>query len=202
MDGWIAQWVDGWMSSSVDGWMNEWMDEWKKGWLEGQLCVGSAPCPVVLVPHRQASPPSAPVSISDVETVREGHQSEVLQSLADEFPPERCFTIVFYGRRGNLDLIAGSAEEAQCWVQGLRQLIEVATSMDQREKIDQYPSCGYHSALHTQSFPVSGHPPGPASSALRQSVLSSSGSHHLYQGRESPQKKEKRPSDAPQLHFS
>ncbi|XP_009575823.1 PREDICTED: 1-phosphatidylinositol 4,5-bisphosphate phosphodiesterase delta-4 [Fulmarus glacialis] len=77
-------------------------------------------------------------SISDVETVREGHQSEVLQSLAEEFPPERCFTIVFYGRRGNLDLIASSAEEAQCWVQGLRQLIEVATSMDQREKIDQW----------------------------------------------------------------
>lgn len=129
------------------------MDEWKKAGLEGHMSVGSCPCPAVLVPHRQASPPSAPVSISDVETVREGHQSEVLQSLAEEFPPERCFTIVFYGRRGNLDLIAGSAEEAQCWVQGLRQLIEVATSMDQREKIDQYPSCRHHSAPYTQSFP-------------------------------------------------
>jgi len=131
------------------------MDEWKEGWLEGQMSVDSALCPAVLVPRRQASPPSATVSISDVETVREGHQSEVLQSLADEFPPERCFTIVFYGRRGNLDLIAGSAEEAQCWVQGLRQLIDVATSMDQREKIDQYPSCGHHSDLHIQSFPIS-----------------------------------------------
>lgn len=98
-------------------------------------------------PRGQSSPPSAPVSISDVETVREGHQSEVLQSLAEEFPAERCFTIVFYGRRGNLDLIAGSAEEAQCWVQGLRQLIEVATSMDQRERIDQYPSRGHRAAL-------------------------------------------------------
>lgn len=117
------------------------------------MSVGSVPCPVVLIPHRQASLPSAPVSISDVETVREGHQSEVLQSLAEEFPPERCFTIVFYGRRGNLDLIAGSAEEAQCWVQGLRQLIEVATSMDQREKIDQYPSCRHRSALHNQPLP-------------------------------------------------
>lgn len=97
-------------------------------------------CPLPCVTYRQAFPPSAPVSISDVETVREGHQSEVLQSVAEEFPPERCFTIVFYGRRGNLDLIAGSAEEAQCWIQGLRQLIEVATTMDQREKIDQYPS--------------------------------------------------------------
>lgn len=132
--------------------MDEWIDEWKEGWLKGEISVGSAPCPVVLVPHRQACPPSSPVSISDVEMVREGHQSEVLQSLAEEFPPERCFTIVFYGRRGNLDLIAGSAEEAQCWVQGLRQLIEVATSMDQREKIDQYPSCRHHSAIRIQSF--------------------------------------------------
>ncbi|EMP35169.1 1-phosphatidylinositol-4,5-bisphosphate phosphodiesterase delta-4 [Chelonia mydas] len=79
-------------------------------------------------------------SISDVETVREGHQSEVLQSLAEEFPPEHCFTVVFHGRRGNLDLIAGSPEEAQCWVRGLRRLVEIVTKMDQQEKMDQYPS--------------------------------------------------------------
>lgn len=142
------------------------MDEQKKGCLEGQMGAGSALCPAVLVPCRQTFPSSAPVSISDVETVREGHQSEVLQSLAEEFPPERCFTIVFYGRRGNLDLIAGSAEEAQCWVQGLRQLIEVATSMDQREKIDQYPSCRERSALHTQPFPHLSPSPRPCISSL------------------------------------
>ncbi|OXB77123.1 UNVERIFIED_CONTAM: hypothetical protein H355_007770 [Colinus virginianus] len=134
--------------------------------MEGQMPVGSAPCPAVLVPHRQASPPSAPVSISDVETVREGHQSEVLQSLAEEFPPERCFTIVFYGRRGNLDLIAGTEEEAQCWIQGLRQLIEVATSMDQRERIDQYPFHGRCTALHILSFPTPCHPKPCISSHL------------------------------------
>lgn len=138
---------------------------------------GQCPLPCGPCPHRQSSSPSAPVSISDVETVREGHQSEVLQSLAEEFPPERCFTIVFYGRRGNLDLIAGSAEEAQCWVQGLRQLIEVATSMDQRERIDQYPSRGHRTAL----------PPSPA---LPQHVLSSQGSHRQHQAGESPQQKE------------
>ncbi|XP_062823381.1 1-phosphatidylinositol 4,5-bisphosphate phosphodiesterase delta-4 isoform X1 [Anolis carolinensis] len=77
-------------------------------------------------------------SVSDVETVREGHQSEVLQSLAEEFPAECCFTVVFHGRRKNLDLIAGSAEEAQCWIQGLRRLVEIVTNMDQREKIDQW----------------------------------------------------------------
>ncbi|KAM4626800.1 1-phosphatidylinositol 4,5-bisphosphate phosphodiesterase delta-4 [Discoglossus pictus] len=77
-------------------------------------------------------------SISDIETVREGHQSEVLQSIAEEFQPELCFTIVFYGRRGNLDLIANTAEEAQGWIQGLQKLIETVRNMDQKELLDQW----------------------------------------------------------------
>ncbi|XP_053554108.1 1-phosphatidylinositol 4,5-bisphosphate phosphodiesterase delta-4 [Bombina bombina] len=77
-------------------------------------------------------------SISDIETVREGHQSEILQSIADDFEPELCFTIVFHGRRGNLDLIANTAEEAQCWIQGLQKLIETVTNMDQKELLDQW----------------------------------------------------------------
>lgn len=79
------------------------------------------------------------VSVSDVEAVREGHQSEVLLSIADEFPPDRCFTLVFRGRRGNLDLVAESAEEAQSWIKGIRKLIDNLENMGQREKLDQYP---------------------------------------------------------------
>uniref|UniRef100_A0A8L0DJL8 Phosphoinositide phospholipase C n=1 Tax=Oncorhynchus mykiss TaxID=8022 RepID=A0A8L0DJL8_ONCMY len=63
-------------------------------------------------------------SVSDVETVREGHQSEVLLSIAEEFPSGRCFTLVFRGCHGNLDLVAGSADEAQSWIKGMRKLIE------------------------------------------------------------------------------
>uniref|UniRef100_A0A8C6JSS8 Uncharacterized protein n=1 Tax=Melopsittacus undulatus TaxID=13146 RepID=A0A8C6JSS8_MELUD len=112
-----------------------------KSWKKQRYFKLQEDCMTIWYQSKRTGKTESAFSISDVETVREGHQSEVLQSLAEEFPPERCFTIVFYGRRGNLDLIAASAEEAQCWVQGLRQLIEVATSMDQREKIDQYPSC-------------------------------------------------------------
>lgn len=79
------------------------------------------------------------VSVCDVEVVREGHQSEVLQSLAHEFAAECCFTLVFRGRRGNLDLVAETAEEAQAWIQGLRALMENMESMDERERLDQYP---------------------------------------------------------------
>ncbi|XP_055361668.1 1-phosphatidylinositol 4,5-bisphosphate phosphodiesterase delta-4-like isoform X2 [Betta splendens] len=77
-------------------------------------------------------------SVSDVEAIREGHQSEVLLSIADEFPPDRCFTLVFRGRRGNLDLVAESAEEAQSWIRGMRKLIENLENMGEREKLDQW----------------------------------------------------------------
>ncbi|XP_064307416.1 1-phosphatidylinositol 4,5-bisphosphate phosphodiesterase delta-4 isoform X2 [Phalacrocorax carbo] len=109
-----------------------------KSWKKQRYFKLQDDCMTIWYHSKRTGKTESAFSISDVETVREGHQSEVLQSLAEEFPPERCFTIVFYGRRSNLDLIAGSAEEAQCWVQGLCQLIEVATSMDQREKIDQW----------------------------------------------------------------
>ncbi|XP_039925901.1 1-phosphatidylinositol 4,5-bisphosphate phosphodiesterase delta-4 isoform X2 [Hirundo rustica] len=109
-----------------------------KSWKKQRYFKLQEDCMTIWYQSKRTGKTESAFSISDVETVREGHQSEVLQSVAEEFPAERCFTIVFYGRRGNLDLVAGSAEEAQCWVQGLRQLIEVATTMDQREKIDQW----------------------------------------------------------------
>uniref|UniRef100_G1NVR8 Phosphoinositide phospholipase C n=1 Tax=Myotis lucifugus TaxID=59463 RepID=G1NVR8_MYOLU len=78
------------------------------------------------------------ISISDVETVRNGHESEVLRSLAEEFPLEQGFTIVFHGRRSNLDLVANSVEEAQIWMKGLQLLVDFVTNMDQQERLDQY----------------------------------------------------------------
>lgn len=71
--------------------------------------------------------------------MREGHQSEVLLSIAEEFPADLCFTLVFHGRQGNLDLVAESPEEAQAWIQGLRKLIHKAETMDEKERLDQYP---------------------------------------------------------------
>nr|XP_060479570.1 1-phosphatidylinositol 4,5-bisphosphate phosphodiesterase delta-4 isoform X2 [Panthera onca] len=90
---------------------------------------------------RQAGGKAKPsFSISDVETVREGHESELLRSLAEEFPLEQGFTIVFHGRRSNLDLVANSVEEAQMWMRGLQHLVDFVTSMDQKERLDQWLS--------------------------------------------------------------
>lgn len=90
---------------------------------------------------RQAGGKAKPsFSISDVETVRKGSESELLRSLAEEFPLEQGFTVVFHGRRSNLDLVANSAEEAQTWMQGLQLLVDFVTSMDQQERLDQWLS--------------------------------------------------------------
>lgn len=85
---------------------------------------------------------SLAVSISDVESVREGQESELLRSLAEELPLEQGFTIVFHGRRSNLDLVANSAEEAKIWMQGLQLLVDFVTGMDQQERLDQYRQDG------------------------------------------------------------
>ncbi|XP_075767532.1 1-phosphatidylinositol 4,5-bisphosphate phosphodiesterase delta-3 isoform X2 [Pelodiscus sinensis] len=84
------------------------------------------------------------LSIPHMESVREGHQSEGLRKYGGSFPERRCLTIVFRGRRKNLDLAARSEEEAQRWVQGLRKLMEKVKAMSQQEKLDHW----IHDILH------------------------------------------------------
>lgn len=119
-------------------------------WSSSFLCLyeegGTGPCPLAFTicwtPFSVLPPSSLAVSISDVETVRKGHDSELLRSLADEFSLEQGFTIVFHGRRANLDLVANSVEEAQNWMRGLQLLVDLVTSMDHKERLDQYQQVG------------------------------------------------------------
>ncbi|XP_073734718.1 1-phosphatidylinositol 4,5-bisphosphate phosphodiesterase delta-4 isoform X3 [Callorhinus ursinus] len=107
---------------------------------------------------RQAGGTAKPTfSISDVETVREGHESELLRSLAEEFPLEQGFTIVFHGRRSNLDLVANSIEEAKIWMQGLQLLVEFVTGMDQQERLDQWLSDWFQRGDRNQDGRMSFH---------------------------------------------
>ncbi|XP_053116718.1 1-phosphatidylinositol 4,5-bisphosphate phosphodiesterase delta-3 isoform X3 [Hemicordylus capensis] len=77
-------------------------------------------------------------SILHIESVREGYQSEGLRKFGGSFPEEQCFTIVFRGKRKNLDLAARTIDEAQCWVRGLNKLMARAEAMSQREKLDHW----------------------------------------------------------------
>ncbi|TDG96416.1 hypothetical protein EPR50_G00241550 [Perca flavescens] len=96
-------------------------------------------CMTIWYKSKKAGNSHSTFSVSDVEAIREGHQSEVLLSIADEFPADRCFTLVFRGRRGNLDLVAESAEEAQSWIRGIRKLMENLENMGERERLDHVP---------------------------------------------------------------
>ncbi|XP_010189411.1 PREDICTED: 1-phosphatidylinositol 4,5-bisphosphate phosphodiesterase delta-3-like, partial [Mesitornis unicolor] len=77
-------------------------------------------------------------SVTHVEAVREGHQSEGLRKYGAAFPERHCFTLVFKGKRKNLDLAARGEEDARHWVQGLTKLMGRLQAMSQPEKLDHW----------------------------------------------------------------
>ena len=74
--------------------------------------------------------------------MRPGRQSEGLQKYTEEQVGPRCFSIIFKGRRKNLDLIASSEEEARRWVVGLEKVITSTKGLDRQVKTEQYPLGG------------------------------------------------------------
>ncbi|NXR01515.1 PLCD3 phosphodiesterase, partial [Sagittarius serpentarius] len=76
--------------------------------------------------------------VMHIEGVREGHQSEGLRKYGAAYPERHCFTLVFKGKRKNLDLAARGEEDARHWVQGLTKLMGRLQAMSQPEKLDQY----------------------------------------------------------------
>ncbi|KAM7029969.1 1-phosphatidylinositol 4,5-bisphosphate phosphodiesterase delta-3 isoform 2-T2 [Acridotheres tristis] len=77
-------------------------------------------------------------SVSHIEGVREGRQSEGLRKHGAAFPERHCFTLAFKGRRKNLDLAARGEEDARHWVQGLTKLMGRLQAMSQMEKLDHW----------------------------------------------------------------
>ncbi|NXY61398.1 PLCD3 phosphodiesterase, partial [Callaeas wilsoni] len=85
---------------------------------------------------RARSPQS--FSVTHIEGVREGRQSEGLRKHGAAFPERHCFTLAFKGRRKNLDLAARGEEDARHWVQGLTKLMGRLQAMSQMEKLDHW----------------------------------------------------------------
>ncbi|XP_072911151.1 1-phosphatidylinositol 4,5-bisphosphate phosphodiesterase delta-1a isoform X2 [Hemitrygon akajei] len=77
-------------------------------------------------------------SIDDIQEIRPGHQSEGMQRYAMEIPTDRCFTVTFKGRKKNLDLVATDAKEARHWIDGLIKIKKRDSSMNKRERLDQW----------------------------------------------------------------
>ncbi|XP_014857666.1 PREDICTED: 1-phosphatidylinositol 4,5-bisphosphate phosphodiesterase delta-1-like isoform X1 [Poecilia mexicana] len=76
--------------------------------------------------------------VDSIAAVRLGRQSEGLKKNTEEQVEGRCFTIVFKGRRKNLDLIASSEEEAGSWVRGLQKLISSLNNLSADQAKDHW----------------------------------------------------------------
>ncbi|XP_070701723.1 1-phosphatidylinositol 4,5-bisphosphate phosphodiesterase delta-1-like isoform X2 [Pempheris klunzingeri] len=77
-------------------------------------------------------------TIDDISAVRMGRQSEGLKKNTEEQVEARCFSIMFKGRRKNLDLIASSEEEAKQWVNSLQKIISNINNLSQQQKTEHW----------------------------------------------------------------
>ncbi|XP_059200678.1 1-phosphatidylinositol 4,5-bisphosphate phosphodiesterase delta-1-like [Centropristis striata] len=73
-------------------------------------------------------------SLYDISSVRTGRQSEGLKKHTEEQVEGRCFSIMFKGRRKNLDLIASSEEEAKQWVTSLQKTLSNINNLNSQQK--------------------------------------------------------------------
>lgn len=71
--------------------------------------------------------------------MRQGRQSEGLNKHTEPSLEELCFSIIFKGRKKNLDLMAASGEEARKWVSGIEKIINNMHNLSRQQKSEQYP---------------------------------------------------------------
>lgn len=77
-------------------------------------------------------------SIEDIDSVRHGRQSDGLKNHTDSSVEDRCFSIIFKGRRKDLDLIASSKDEAKQWVRGLDKVINSIQNLSRLENSEHW----------------------------------------------------------------
>lgn len=83
--------------------------------------------------------PLPTVSLDDVDSLRMGRQSEGLNKHTDPTVEDKCFSIIFKGKKRNLDLMAANPEEAKKWVNGLEKVLSNVHNLSRQKKSEQYP---------------------------------------------------------------
>lgn len=77
-------------------------------------------------------------SIDDIDSLRKGRQSEGFNKHTDPSEEERCFSIIFKGRKKTLDLMAASDAEAKQWVKGLEKVISNMRGLSRQQKSEHW----------------------------------------------------------------
>uniref|UniRef100_A0AAX7SUG4 Phosphoinositide phospholipase C n=1 Tax=Astatotilapia calliptera TaxID=8154 RepID=A0AAX7SUG4_ASTCA len=77
-------------------------------------------------------------SIDDIESVRKGRHSEGLKKYTDASVEDLCFSIIFKGRKKNLDLMAESPEDVNKWVSSLEKIINNMHNLSNQKKSEHW----------------------------------------------------------------
>ncbi|XP_075994184.1 1-phosphatidylinositol 4,5-bisphosphate phosphodiesterase delta-1a isoform X2 [Genypterus blacodes] len=77
-------------------------------------------------------------SIDDINSVRKGRQSEGLTKYTDQSVEDQCFSIIFKGRKKNLDLMAPTSEDASRWVSALEKIIGNMRNLNYQQKSEHW----------------------------------------------------------------
>lgn len=73
-------------------------------------------------------------SLDDIDSLRRGRQSEGLNKHTDPSVEDKCFSIIFKGKKKNLDLMASNSEEAKKWVNGLEKVMSNLHNLSRQKK--------------------------------------------------------------------
>ncbi|XP_010790042.1 1-phosphatidylinositol 4,5-bisphosphate phosphodiesterase delta-1-like [Notothenia coriiceps] len=76
--------------------------------------------------------------VDEISAVRMGRQSDGLRKNTEENVESRCFSIMFKGRRKNLDLIASSEDEARQWVDSLQKILSSINNLSTQAKMEHW----------------------------------------------------------------
>ncbi|XP_057681098.1 1-phosphatidylinositol 4,5-bisphosphate phosphodiesterase delta-1a isoform X2 [Corythoichthys intestinalis] len=77
-------------------------------------------------------------SIDDIDSVRNGRQSEGLNKHTDPSEEDRCFSIVFKGRKKVLDLMADNQQDANQWVKGFEKIMSNMRNLSRQQQSEHW----------------------------------------------------------------
>ncbi|KAF7213827.1 1-phosphatidylinositol 4,5-bisphosphate phosphodiesterase delta-1a isoform X1 [Nothobranchius furzeri] len=77
-------------------------------------------------------------AIDDIESVRKGRQSEGLKKYTQDSDEDKCFSVIFKGRKKILDFMTASKEEANQWVTSLEKVISSIRNLNNKQKSEHW----------------------------------------------------------------
>ncbi|CAL1597030.1 unnamed protein product [Knipowitschia caucasica] len=91
-------------------------------------------CKTVWHDSRRRFRQSHTFSLDDIDSVRMGRQSEGLNKHTEHSEEDVCFSIIFKGKKKNLDLMATDADQAKKWVNGLEKVMSNLHNLSREKK--------------------------------------------------------------------